>query len=117
MASGPCETKNTEVLAELDYSEGEVDTFMYGSVPKLLTFEQLDDQASILKKIEDKNGANGWDVIVTCVDSESVYISLSSVGIINEYSNGVIILKNQKYFAGPLSLLPKTEVIIQVDKL
>lgn len=117
MAAEGCEDKHAKVFAELQYAEGQVDTSMYGEVPNLLTFGQLDDQASVLKKIADKNGATGWYVNVTCVDAEAVYFSMSIAGHINKYFNGVIVFKNQKYFAGPLSFLPEDTLIIQTEDL
>lgn len=90
---------------------------MYGSVPKLLSWNEIDDKASMLQKLYAKEGSNLWELIVSCHDDQTIFFSLSSAGSVNEYFNGVIILKNSKYFAGPLSLLPKSTVVIQADKL
>ncbi|GEA10881.1 hypothetical protein [Alteromonas sp. KUL49] len=92
-------------------------TSMYGSVPKLLSWSETDAKALILQRLYAKEGSNLWELIVSCHDNQTIFFSLASEGIVNEYFNGVIILENSKYFAGPLSLLPKSTVVIQADKL
>lgn len=90
---------------------------MYSSVPKLLSWNEKEDKASVLRKLAAEQGSNLWKLIVGCNDDQTIFFSLSSAGSVNSYFDGVIILKNSRYFAGPLSLLPKSTVIIQADKL
>ena len=116
-ASEFCEERNSDRFRDLVYSEGEMHIWMYGSVPKLLSLKESDDKASVLRKLKAEEGSNLWALIVGCNDDQTIFFSLSSAGSINEYFNGVIVLKNSRYFAGPLSLLPKNKVIIQADKL
>jgi len=112
-----CDERNSKEFKGLTYAKEELHRSMYGSVPKLLSWNDSDDKASVLRKLNTEEGSNHWELIVGCHDDQTIFFSLSSAGNINQYFNGVIILKNSRYFAGPLSLLPKNTVIIQADRL